>query len=111
MGSGVGYTSGTGEVNADTPVAGTVSGALIGHIAPEVGYWLSPGFLVSLQGRFQLVSGPTEIAGTGRTYSPVPAALALLAKASWFAAVGRLSPFISVGAGAGRFATWSRFRT
>src|SRR4029077_11593830 len=80
VGSGVGYTSGTGEVNADTPVAGTVSGALIGHIAPEVGYWMAPGFLVSSQGRFQLVTGPTEIADAGHTYSPVPAALAVLAK-------------------------------
>jgi len=102
VGSGIGYTSGTGEVNADTPVAGTVSGALIGHIAPEFGYWLAPGFLVSLQGRFQLVTGPTEIAEAGRTYSPIPAALALLAKASWFGAPGDFRPFVSAGVGGGQ---------
>jgi len=102
VGSGVGYTTGTGEVNADTPVSGTVSGALIGHIAPEVGYWMSPGFLVSLQGRFQLVSGPTEVTDAGRTYSPVPAALAVLAKASWFTGSGDFRPFISAGVGGGQ---------
>ena len=102
VGSGVGYTSGNGEVNADTPVAGTVSGALIGHIAPEVGYWLAPGFMVSLQGRFQLVSGPTEYAESGRTYSPVPAALAVLAKASWFMGSGDFRPFVSAGVGGGQ---------
>ena len=102
VGSGVGYTSGNGEVNADTPVAGTVSGALIGHIAPEVGYWLAPGFMVSLQGRFQLVSGPTEYAEAGRTYSPVPAALAVLAKASWFMGSGDFRPFVSAGVGGGQ---------
>jgi len=102
VGSGVGYTSGTGEVNADTPVAGTVSGALIGHIAPEVGYWLAPGFMVSLQGRFQLVSGPTEYAETNRTHSPVPAALAVLAKASWFMGSSDFRPFISAGVGGGQ---------
>ena len=102
VGSGVGYTSGNGEVNADTPVAGTVSGALIGHIAPEVGYWLAPGFMVSLQGRFQLVSGPTAYAESGRTYSPVPAALAVLAKASWFMGSGDFRPFVSAGVGGGQ---------
>jgi hypothetical protein len=102
VGSGVGYTSGNGEVNADTPVAGTVSGALLGHIAPEVGYWLAPGFMVSLQGRFQLVSGPTEYAQSGRTYSPVPAALAVLAKASWFMGSGDFRPFVSAGVGGGQ---------
>jgi hypothetical protein len=102
LGTGFGYTSGTGEVNADTPVAGTVSGAMLGHIAPELGYWVAPGFLVSLQGRFQLITGTTEIVAPGRTHSPVPAALAVLAKASWFMGTGNLRPFVSGGLGAGQ---------
>ena len=42
VGSGIGYTSGNGEVNADVPVSGTASGALLGHVAPEFGYWWHP---------------------------------------------------------------------
>jgi hypothetical protein len=102
VGSGVGYTSGTGEVNADTPVPGTVSGALLGHVAPEVGYRIAPGFMLSLQGRFQLITGQTAIEANGRTHSPVPAALAVLAKATWFGGSGDLRPFFSAGVGGGQ---------
>jgi hypothetical protein len=103
VGSGVGYTSGKGEVNADVPVSGTASGALLGHIAPEVGYWLRPDLMLSLQGRFQLVTGTTELDKAGKTYSPVPAALAVFAKASWFTNVtGSLRPFVSGGLGGGQ---------
>jgi hypothetical protein len=103
VGSGVGYTSGKGEVNADVPVSGTASGALLGHIAPEVGYWLRPDLMLSLQGRFQLVTGTTELDKAGKTYSPVPAALAVFAKASWFAnSSGNLRPFVSGGVGGGQ---------
>ena len=38
VGSGFGYVSGNGEVNADMHVPGTVSGALLAHVAPEFGY-------------------------------------------------------------------------
>ena len=54
VGSGIGYTSGNGEVNADVPVSGTASGALLGHVAPEFGTWWHPNLLLSLQGRFQI---------------------------------------------------------
>jgi hypothetical protein len=103
VGSGVGYTSGNGEVNADTPVSGTVSGALLGHIAPEVGYWLHSNLMLSLQGRFQLVTGPTQVTHDGKNYEPIPAALAVFAKASYFAdASGNLRPFVSGGLGGGQ---------
>jgi len=103
VGSGVGYTSGKGEVNADVPVSGTASGALLGHVAPEVGYWTSSNLMLSLQGRFQLVTGPTELMKMGKSYEPVPAALAVFAKASWFAtASGNWRPFVSGGLGGGQ---------
>jgi hypothetical protein len=103
IGSGFGYTSGTGEVNADTPVAGTGSGALLGHIAPEIGYWWKPDVMLSLQGRFQLVTGTTALTVDGRTYEPVPAALAVFAKATWFTATsGSLRPFLAGGLGGGQ---------
>jgi len=103
VGSGIGYTSGKGEVNADVPVSGTASGALLGHFAPEVGYWLKPDVMVSLQGRFQWVTGTTELMKNGKSYDPVPAALAVFAKASWFAnPSGSWRPFVSGGVGGGQ---------
>jgi hypothetical protein len=102
VGSGIGYASGTGEVNADTKVPGAFSGALLGHVAPEVGYWMSSNLMLSLQGRFQLVTGPTEVLDNGKTYSPIPAALAVFAKASWFFGEGNLRPFISGALGGGQ---------
>jgi len=103
VGSGFGYTSGTGEVNADTPVAGTGSGALLGHIAPEIGYWWKSDVMLSVQGRFQLVTGTTALTIDGKTYEPVPAALAVFAKATWFTATsGSLRPFLAGGLGGGQ---------
>jgi hypothetical protein len=102
-GSGFGYTSGNGEVNADTPVSGTFSGALLGHVAPEVGYMLKPDLMVSLQGRFQLVTGTTGFSADGHSHDPVPAALAVFAKATWFTATsGNLRPFLSGALGGGQ---------
>jgi hypothetical protein len=102
VGSGIGYTSGNGEVNADVPVSGTASGALLGHVAPELGYWYQPNLLLSLQGRFQIVTGTTELTKDGRSHDPVPAALAVFAKATWFAAASGLRPFVSGGLGGGQ---------
>jgi hypothetical protein len=103
VGSGFGYTSGNGEVNADTPVSGTFSGALLGHVAPEVGYWWKSDVMLSLQGRFQLVTGTTGYSQDGRQHDPVPAALAVFAKATWLTSTsGSLRPFLSGGLGGGQ---------
>ena len=103
VGSGFGYVSGNGEVNADTPVSGTFSGALLGHIAPEVGYWWKSDVMLSLQGRFQLVTGTTGYSQDGRQHDPVPAALAVFAKATWLTSTsGSLRPFLSGGLGGGQ---------
>jgi hypothetical protein len=103
VGSGFGYVSGKGETNADVPVSGTASGALLGHVAPEVGYWWKPDVMLSLQGRFQLVTGTTELVKEGKSYGTVPAALAVFAKATWLTSTsGSLRPFLSGGIGGGQ---------
>jgi hypothetical protein len=103
VGSGFGYTSGNGEVNADTPVSGTFSGALLGHVAPEVGYWWKSDLMLSLQGRFQLVTGTTGYSQDGKQHEPVPAALAVFAKVTWLTwTTGNLRPFLSGGLGGGQ---------
>ncbi|HEY4392712.1 MAG TPA: hypothetical protein VGP64_01560 [Polyangia bacterium] len=105
VGSGVGYTSGNGETNANLPVSGAFAATSLGHVAPEIGYWVRPDLLLSLQGRIQVVSGPTELVdpmNTTHVYQPAGWALAAFAKASMFFGSGDLRPFISGGLGAGQ---------
>lgn len=118
LGSGGGYHSGTPEANRmnDKGVAlndSGIAGAWIGQISPEIGYFVSDSLLLSLQGRFQIVTGGSQINGSAVTSSkdachggichPAVYALAGLAKLTWF--VGepkRVTPFVSLAAGAGQ---------
>ncbi len=104
IGSGAGYTSGTTELNLNGSVPGTLSGALIGQVVPEVGYWLHPDLLISGQGRIQIVSGPTEYVdpNTGHTYNDAAWAFALFAKATWLFGSDDFRPFLSAGVGGGQ---------
>ena len=102
IGGGFGTTSGHGELNADSAAPGSIAGALLGQISPELGYWLNPNLMVSAQGRIQMVTGPTEIDVNGRVYSPASWAFALFAKASWFFGSGGFRPFVSGGLGGGQ---------
>ena len=103
VGSGVGYATGTGETNANLPVSGSFASTSLGHVAPEVGYWVAPDLMISAQGRIQLVTGPTELVdGTGRVYPPADVALALFVKASLFFGSESFRPFISGGLGGGQ---------
>jgi hypothetical protein len=103
VGSGVGYATGNGETNANLPVSGSFASTSLGHISPEVGYWVAPELLISAQGRIQVVTGPTEVVdGTGRVYPPADVALALFVKASLFFGSESFRPFISGGLGGGQ---------
>jgi hypothetical protein len=103
VGTGVGYATGTGETNANLPVSGAFAGTSLGHIAPELGYWLTPELLLSAQGRIQVVTGPTEVVdSSGHVYPPADLALALFFKASYFFGSDGLRPFISGGLGGGQ---------
>ena len=115
-GSGFGYHSGTPEANrtndAGTPLksSGIAMSQLL-QIAPEIGFFASDSLVLSLQGRFQLVTGASQVAGSqvaggackGGICHPANHALAVLAKATWF--VGeprRVTPFLSLAVGAGQ---------
>ena len=102
LGGGVGWASGTGDVNADTQVPGSFAVAKLGHLALEAGYWWKPEVMVSLQGRFQLVTGPTIVETDTRTYHPATYAAAVFGAATWSPAMGPLRPFVSGAIGAGR---------
>ena len=102
-GSGVGYATGTGETNANLPVSGSFASTSLGHLAPEVGYFIAPDLLVSAQARIQWVTGPTELVDTtGRVYPPADVALALFLKASLFFGSENFRPFVSGGLGGGQ---------
>lgn len=104
LGAGVGWASGMGDVNADTPVSGSFTAAKLGHVVAEAGYWMTPNLMLSLQGRFQKVSGPTEVQANGRTYEPASSATAVFAAATWSPAAiaPHLRPFLSAAVGGGR---------
>jgi hypothetical protein len=118
LGSGGGYHSGTPEANRTNDSGVTlkdsgIAGALAFHISPEIGYFVSDSLLLSLQGRFQIVTGGSQINGSAVTSSkdackggvchPANYALAGLAKLTWF--IGepkKVTPFVSLAAGAGQ---------
>ncbi len=117
-GLGVGYATGAGEVNVLNPVnAGFASS--VGQITAEVGYFLAPRFRVSLQFRYQMVSGTTPVnlakfemmypgsvkdpneCGADRLCYGVNSAFAVLARGTWFFGEGTIQPYFSLALGGG----------
>jgi len=105
VGTGAGWATGNGDTNADTmfrPAAFEL--AALGQLAPEVGYWLTPTLMLSLQGRFQAVTGTTDVyAADGRVFHTASYAAAGFFKATWLARRrGGAHPFFSLAAGLGQ---------
>jgi hypothetical protein len=115
IGGGGGRTSGSPEVNprnnGGQPIkfSGFAPAQLL-HIAPEVGYALSQNLVLSLQGRFQVVTGATKVVGSkcgseqeDGVCEPAKGAIAVLGKATWhFGPPGGLRPFVAFAAGGGQ---------
>jgi hypothetical protein len=117
-GSGVGYATGTGDTNANVsidPPGLAPSG--VGQFAPEFGYWLNSGLMLSVQFRYAYIAGTTNI------HEPVPDqcpngvchtanySLALFGKATWkFGEGTKWHPFFSLAAGGGRIRHVVEFR-
>ncbi len=120
VGTSFGYVSGSPELSPEDgsgdPIdfaGGTTTGALV--IAPEVGYYLSNDFLVSVQARFTLLPGLTktvdrvdldgdpnmDTVGEDPILSPATGALAVVAKATYFMGSGALRWFVSGSVGGG----------
>ncbi|HVV51298.1 MAG TPA: tetratricopeptide repeat protein [Polyangia bacterium] len=101
LGGGFGWTTGTGEINpADKVSPAGFAAAKLGQISPEVGYFLSPDLVLSLQLRFQLVTGTTSFTGPGAGAAP-SYALAGLARARWLFDDDDLHPFVGGVLGGG----------
>lgn len=115
LGTGVGYASGSPEVNpvnnAGKPLkySGPAPARLV-HLAPEIGYYSSASFILSVQGRLQLVTGANEVLhdtcpansdGLKRC-DPARGAVAFLGKATWLlGSGGAFRTLASVAAGVG----------
>jgi hypothetical protein len=109
IGSGIGYATGKGDTNADVVIdpAGMAPAGLV-QVAPEFGYWMSPSLMLSLQIRYQYITGTTDIYETSTTQCPdrvchtANYAFAAFAKATWKFGAEKFHPFFSLAAGGGR---------
>ncbi len=102
VGTGAGWAKGDGDTNADTMYGASIARARLGQLVPEIGYWLNPTLMISVQGRFQIVTGTTDVYADGRIYHAANYAAAGFLKATWLAApAARAHPFFSLAAGAG----------
>lgn len=110
-GTGAGWATGNGDTNADVmyhPAAFTLAG--LGQLVPEVGYWVSPRLMISLQGRFQVVTGTNDVHADGRVYHTASYAAAGFIKGTWLASrPGSAHPFFSLAAGVGQIRHVVRF--
>jgi hypothetical protein len=107
LGSGFGWATGNGDTNADVMIEKSgMSLAKAAQIAPEFGYWLNETLMLSVQLRYQVVTGTTPIysdrCGSDGVCHTANYALAGFAKATWMYGDKKLHPFFSLSAGVGR---------
>jgi hypothetical protein len=102
LGTGFGVASGTGETTPASTPAHKLAGAGFAlaqafHFSPEVGYFLKPNLMLSLQGRYQIVTGTTPApGGTSQT-----SAIAAFLKGTLLSGDGAFHPFFSIAVGGG----------
>ena len=109
LGSGLGWTSGAGEVT-DTNVSSGFRPSSMAHVLPEVGYFVRRDVLLSLQLRVQFISGATSerdpsmsMCGSDHVCSPTKGATAVFARAVWFLRDATMfRPFVSAAVGVGQ---------
>ena len=109
VGTGLGWTSGNGDINSQTKVTSKFGSSWLGHAVPEVGYFVSRDVILSLQLRLQLVSGATSerdpsgtTCGSDHVCDPARGAFAALARITWLLGQGKLVPYLSAEAGGGQ---------
>jgi len=104
LGSGFGWATGTGDTNHDVSVgAPGIAPATLLHIAPEFGYWLTSSLMLSVQLRYQIITGTVDPYFNGMDYKTAKYAFAAFAKATWKLGddEGDWHPFFSLMGGGG----------
>ena len=117
LGVGGGYAKGHPEVNPNYPDPNNskktlpiefsnVAAAKLLHFNPELGYFVTPDLLLSIQGRIQLTTGASEVhfdtCTPNGVCQPASGAVAVLAKGTMLLSKrGPLQPYVSLSAGAG----------
>jgi hypothetical protein len=122
LGSGAGWATGTGEVSSDAKVVPGFAPASLGHLAPEIGYFISDKVLLSLQLRLQMITGVNErhLAMTtdnksecGGDYicNPAKSAFAALAKITYLFGDDSFHPYLSGAVGGGQIRHTATFKS
>jgi hypothetical protein len=112
LGAGTGYAKGSGEVNADVTLKqpGFAPASTI-HVLPEVGYFLSPKLLFSVQLRLQIITNTTDLklpatdktdCGNDSVCSAAKNAVAGFAKLTYLLGDGAIHPYFSGALGGGQ---------
>jgi hypothetical protein len=106
LGSGFGWATGVGDTNHDTSIKPPgLALATLFQVAPEVGYWLTDALMLSIQLRYQHVTGtvPAYNPFTGEEFKGANYAFAAFAKATWKLGDDDSDwhPFFSLAAGGG----------
>jgi hypothetical protein len=104
IGSGFGYAKGNGDNDTQTLYSsGGIATAQAVQFTPEFGYWIRPDTMVSVQIRYQLVTGTTDfIDGMGHNHHAINYALAGFVKGTEVFGHGRLKPLVSLALGGGQ---------
>jgi hypothetical protein len=124
VGTGVGWTTGKGEVNATNNVVdppGFEMSRLL-HLAPEVGYYISPELLLSVQLRFQVITGVTDYhsdlanpndrgCGADNVCPAGTYAMAGFGRASYFFGEGDFRTYVSGNLGVGTIRHVATFKS
>jgi Tfp pilus assembly protein PilF len=109
VGSGFGSVTGNGDINNQDKVSSGFGRSSLGHALPEIGTFVTPGTILSLQFRWQFVSGATSVRDTSNTMcganhvcDPATGALAAFARMTWLFGEGVFVPYLSAAVGAGQ---------
>lgn len=129
-GIGYGFTTGNGEINTRNKVSPGFAPAAAAQIAPEIGYFITPTFRLSLQFRYQILAGttplnldaaltdaqkaayPNDLKQCGEDHlcsTRTKSALAVLARGTWFFGAGLIRPYFSLALGGGQIRHLVRF--
>ena len=110
-GTGFGWATGDGDTNADVTLKSPgLALAGVGHVSPEVGYWLTNSLMLSAQLRYQYITGTTDIYAPNRVYHTANYAFAAFVRATWRFGEDKFHPFFSLALGGGRIRHLVNFR-